>query len=438
MTASDDMKATLAKLDADTAVVKADVAKLSDLEAAALAASSPLPTPTPTPTPTPVPTPTPAPIPPTKTANVPAFGFGVFVGNPNGNDQGAMTDWRTKFDAHVAIMGRPKYFNAFTDFSQSVDKWTGNASWTGWSYQSTGPKYLSSETGAIPVVGVMFSQPGQDWGNSYWLHKDITAGMHDDVFRGILNAWAGNGYKTIHFRPDYEFNGNFMPGRPNNDGPAKAMLASAFRQFYTVMHTEAAKLGVTVYIHWCPTALSYMDYSPLDCYPGDDGCDIISIDVYGTCYPQDFRDWSNTTGVTFCPDAATWAAKPENRRHHWLHQNAKSDNPEPKGDNWGWSLAQGLEFAKLKGKPFSIDECGSGPSGSSIGLADDPEFPKFLGEVILKAIADGIEIANLNVWDTWEGDGNWDFRTEGQLWSKPLARAAWKQLAITLAPALAN
>ena len=352
------------------------------------------------------------------------FPLGVYVGNANGNDPKAMADFKAAFDAHNAKMGgvRPKFFNVFTDFGKDPSTWPKNAAWGAWSSAKSGDAYLGPGSGMIPLVGVPLATNSGGWSKVDTFYLDTIAGKYDAAWAGIVDGWAGAGYKVIDFRIAYEMNGNFMPWAPGNSKAPNARqdFVKAFQHVADILHREAKAKGAQAFVHWNPAGISYTGYDITLLYPGDAYVDVISADQYSPMYPRDLTDWAHG-GKTRLTDKAAWAADPLNREHFWRQPNGSFNEPNPKIGAWGWSVPMTIQFAKQHGKPMAIDETGAGPSGSGLGPHDDPEFPRVLAAILHDAQAQGVTVRNVNIWDAKLGDGDWDFRGG----SKPLAAAAW-------------
>jgi len=352
------------------------------------------------------------------------FPLGTYVGNPNGNDAGAMASFKRQFDAHVAAMGgvRPKYFNIFTDFGQEPDRWPESARWAAWSSTQSGNRYVAPGSGMIPLVGVPLASGRGGWGNVDAFYRDTVAGKYDAAWTGIVDAYAGVGYKTVDFRIAYEMDGNFMPWAPGNSNApgARADFVAAFRHVADAIHREGRAKHIRAVVHWNPAAINDSGYDIATLYPGDAYVDVIAVDLYSPMYPLTLLDWSSG-GQSDLKDRAQWAAIPANRAHYWRYANASKRIPVPKLGNWGWSMAQTIAFAKLHHKPLGVDESGTGTSGQAIGPADDGEFPKALAAMLAEARGQGVPIHVVSIWDTQVSDGDWDFKNG----SKPRAAAAW-------------
>ena len=352
------------------------------------------------------------------------FPLGTYVGNPNGNDAVAMASFKRQFDAHITAMGgaRPKYFNIFTDFGKPPAEWPSSARWAAWSSKQSGERYLAPASGIVPLVGLPLASNAGGWGKVDGFYQETVAGKYDAVWAGIVDAYAGVGYKTVDFRIAYEMDGNFMPWGPGNSRApdVRPDFVAAFRHVADAIHREGRAKHIRAVVHWNPAAINDSGYDIATLYPGDQYVDVIGIDLYSPMYPLDLTDWSR--GIEGdALNRPAWAANTANRLHHWRYTNASKRIPVPKLGNWGWSMAQAIAFAELHHKPLGVDETGTGSSGQALGPADDGEFPKALAGMLGEARARGVPIHVVSIWDTHVSDGDWDFENG----SKPKAAAAW-------------
>ena len=351
------------------------------------------------------------------------FPLGAYFGNPNGNDPASEAQWENSYNTFVQTMGgaRPAFYDNYVDGSIDPSQWAGNASWSAWSFAKTGDAFVGPGSGTTPVIGVPMAPSSADWTQNDTFFKGIISGQYDAVYKGIVDAWANQGYKTVQFRPGYEFNGNFMPWGIGNSwgnaqgGPnAPADFVSAFQHIADLIHQEGAADGINAQVVWNPSTGSWSipnGQSTADFYPGNQYVDIISADTYNGLAPFDYTDWS--TGGNTQLDAATWAANAADRAHFWSYPDA--NYWAPTGTGYGWSLLDTIALAKANGKPVSLSETGAGSNG--LGPSDDPAFVQWEAGVLQNAQNAGVSISNVMVWDAYE----FTF-TDG---SKPNEAAAW-------------
>lgn len=351
------------------------------------------------------PTPTPITARPDETAG--GIPFGLYVGNPDGNDPAAMGRFQTDWDASVRQLQRsPIFFGTFTDYGKDWNEWAGNAGWFAWSFNRSG-----RTSGLKPVIGIKLST------NAYWnrqadAFREIIAGQHDQTYRDVVAAWRDNGYRELRFRISYEFNGNFMPDNFGNTPEMLDLWRRAFAHVADVMH---AVPDVKVLVVWNPADINWAGNSVAAAYPGDRYVDIIASDLYSTLYPLSLHDWSGG------PDAAgkaQWARNDANRVHFWDHPGAT----EWTTDGSGWGLVQALDFALAHGKPFALGETGVGGNDGDTGPADDPLFPGYLRTRLSAFIARGGTVDHAIIWDYDASDGKWRFTGVP---TKTATAAAW-------------
>ena len=335
------------------------------------------------------------------------FPYGLYVGNPHGNDPAEMRRFQADWDASVKQLQRqPAFFGVFTDFGLDWERWPENAGWGAWSWMQSGrAKNLK------PVIGIKLST------NAYWnrqadAFREIIAGKHDQVYRDVVARWRDAGFPELRFRISYEFDGGFMPDNFGNDAATLDLWRQAFAHVADVMH---AVPRVKTLIVWNPANINWAAHSMPDAYPGDRYVDIIASDLYSSLYPHGFHDWS---GGSDAPDLMTWARSDANRIHFWDY---------PGATQWsavggGWGLMQALDFALARNKPFAIGETGVGGDDKKTGPSDDPVFPAYLSERLSAFVAKGGVIDHVIIWDYNANDGAWRFTGVP---AKAATAAAW-------------
>ncbi|MBV9655812.1 MAG: hypothetical protein JOZ42_14750 [Acetobacteraceae bacterium] len=357
------------------------------------------------------------------------FPLGLYTSpGPNGNDRNGEAAFERDFDNFVKLMGtRPQFVNAYTDNTQGDPNkgFVGSAGWMAWSWKRTGDKYIGPNSGVIPVIGLAMSMPGQDWGNVNEFYVNTLSGQWDRGFRGIVDQWADNGYKTLYVRISYEFNGTFMAWSPLNAHAPDAVrnFAKAWGHIADLVHAEGKARGITVKTVWNPAAMTpNQDNHIADCYPGDDKVDLVGIDIYSSIWtPDPAPDWSKSGGQRKIP-VKDWIADNANRAHFWQYTNAQPWQPQPVWNEgiWGWSFQNMADFARAHGKPMGVWETGSGNGDKEppFGPHDDPYFVEWLAGALTAARASGVTIGPVMLWN----DDVWHFTTPGE---RPGAAAAW-------------
>lgn len=343
------------------------------------------------------------------------FPLGTYVGNPNGNDPAAEATFERQFNSFVAAMGaKPQFMDGFVDPSQDPSQWASNASWTAWSWASS-PVVGTSIT---PVIGVPMAA-NNSWNNQDQFFHGIISGKYDADYKGVIDAWAQNGYKTVYFRLGYEMDGSFMPWFMGNDAQTQADWVAAFQHLSTLMKQQGLADGVNVKIVWNPTDINWTSANVASLYPGDQYVDVVGTDVYSPQYPLDLTNWA-VGGTTQSATFAEWAASAVNREHFWTYPSANYWSPNGQ-TGVGWSVQDTINLALAHQKPIGIAETGAGGNGTTNGPVDDPAFPAWLAGELSQAGAP--QIAFVNIWDAALSDGNWDFTSPAA--SKPNEAAAW-------------
>jgi hypothetical protein len=266
--------------------------------------------------------------------------------------------------------------------------------------------------------------PGQDRANVNAFYESVLAGKWDRGFRGVVDAWADNGYKVVFFRIGYEFNGSFMAWSPLNarTPDAIANFAKAWEHIADSLHAEGAAKNVTVKTVWNPATMTpTVSDHVLDCYPGDRTVDFVGIDIYSNIWtPDPSPDWSS--GGQTKISISDWIANNLNRAHFWQYTNAQPRQPKPLWNEakLGWSFQNTVDFAKAHKKPMGIWETGSGNGKHQppFGPRDDPYFIQWLAGALEVAHHEGVSIGPVMIWNA----GFMHFTTPGEL---PGVAAAW-------------
>lgn len=351
---------------------------------------------------------------PSSTSGAALFPYGLYVGNPNGNEPGEMAKFQKDWDASVHQLGRPpRFFGTFVDFGLDWQQWPNNAGWSAWSWNQSG-----RAKGLKPVIGIKLST------NAYWnrqsdAFREIIAGQHDQVYRDVVAKWRDAGFHELRFRVSYEFDGGFMPDNFGHDAATLALWRQAFAHVADVMH---AVPGVKVLIVWNPADINWAAHAMPEAYPGDRYVDVIASDLYSPLYPHSYHDWS---GGPDAANATEWSRSAVNRMHFWDF---------PGATPWsalggGWGLVQALDFAKAHRKPFALGETGVGGDNVKTGPADDPQFPMYLRTRLARFVATGGAIDHVIIWDYNAGDGAWRFTGVP---GKRATAAAWTSFLSTM------
>jgi hypothetical protein len=332
------------------------------------------------------------------------------VGGPNGSDPVANAVFEASFASFTETMGMtPSFMNAYVDQAKPIDSWVDNAGWTAWSWRMS-----PSAQNMIPVIGLPMAT-NADWGQQADVFRAFAAGAHDDVLRGIIQAWGAQGFTELYLRPGYEMNGSYMPWYMGDDPATQDAFLAAYRHIADVVHDVA---GVDVKVVWNPNVQNWNTTDIAAQYPGDSYVDVVGADLYSPMAPRDLYDWARDDG-TVDQSFAEWSANPVNRTHFWSYPAASQWAPQDDGNGNSLSLLDLIDVAKAHGKAFAVTETGAGGSGSG-GPMDDPAFPQWLATTLANA---GVPVAFANIWDISPGDGDWRFSDPAA--DKPLAAAAW-------------
>jgi beta-mannanase len=247
-------------------------------------------------------------------------------------------------------------------------------------YFATEGKQYAPTQNAIPIIALPMGYSASGNGPGGNLFAAIAAGTYDSALQGSVQAWAQAGYKTLYYRPGWEFNGNWYPWSIQSATDLQNYIA-AFQHIYTVLHAAANTYGVTLSVVWNPNVGGNQAGGTstwANWYPGNNYVDVIGIDNYGA--PVDSTDPANA------PGSAT-----------------------------SYTPLQAIAFAEANNKPFSIPETGGDNSDG---------FITALGTVISQA---KVNWSYIGLWDDNTGGGN-------VFSSSSSVGAAFKQTFVTDAP----
>jgi len=345
------------------------------------------------------------------------FPLGVYAGNPNGSDPTAEASFEAQYQSFVNTMGTtPEFMDAFVDYTQDPSQWDSNAAWTAWSWaQSPDASELT------PVIGVPMGD-NNSWSDPDQFFKAIIAGDYDSVYKGIVDAWASEGFSTLYLRLGYEMNvAGYTPWYMGSDPSTIADWVAAFQHLSTLLKSEGAADGVNVKIVWNPVATdqSNSGQQVLSAYPGNQYVDVIGTDIYSSVASRDLYDWADNNG-TFDSSLPQWFANPLNRVHYWDYPGADQSDPTDQS-GVGWSLNDAIQLADENGKQIAVPETGAG-GNAAYGPTDDPAFPAWLASALAQSSA---QVAFVNIWDAAVGNGDWDFSSAGA--DKPQEAATWAE-----------
>ena len=352
------------------------------------------------------------------------FPLGAYLGNPDNDSVSAEATFEAQYNSFTSTMGvAPTYLDNYVDYTQPVDDWVGNAS-----FQAASDAQSPDAAAMTPVIALPMASTDSSAGSADAQYQAIGAGDYDSVYKGILQAYVAQGYTNLVFRPGWEMNlqGPTYAGDTAQD---QADWVAAYKQIYTVLHQDAAALGVNVTVVWNPSITNYTNANALtSLYPGNAYVDAIGADVYSDIYP--YSDGTNSSGQPTYHDwdtggedtsVAAFIADPVNREHYWTYPAATEWSNDGSGGH-SLSLDQLLAFAEQQGKPFAIPETGAGNSDSGTDVSDDAAFPQWLASQLTTAETAGEKIDFVNIWDS-NGGGNYEFSNASD--GKPQEAAAW-------------
>ncbi len=353
-------------------------------------------------------------------ARAATFAVGAYLTNPNGSDSSAEATFEANAANFASAMGTPAtLIDVYVDKTQPVSSWTSNASWQAWSNSVSRVAKKMIPVVGLPMASIAGGSPTPDQ-----QFQAFASGQYDYAVQGVLQSWAGAGFKKLIFRVGWEMNigGVTYAG---DDQQSQADWVNAFRHIYTVLHQAANAAGVSVQVVWNPGVTNYSNVlSTQNMYPGNASVDIIGADIYGGMYPfsdgsgTQYHDWA-TGGEDYSLGA--FIAKAGNRVHYWNYPAATEWSLDGSNGH-SQSLTSLMEFAVAHGKPFALPEVGAGSSDAGNDISDDGTFPRWLGTKLKAAANNGLNIAFVCVWDA-NADGNYEFSYTSD--DKPWERKAW-------------
>ena len=352
------------------------------------------------------------------------YKLGVFVDNPE--DDGS----QVALSAFSSLMGvKPDLLNAYMDGTQPVTGshgWPGNSAYGAGKFEQTSPWNVgtSSLRRIIPIIGMPMGTTALDAdGNDQYLQA-VAAGLYDSQIENYVQNWANAGYKTQYWRPGVEMNLTSTPGF-NSSGPAEADWVTAFRRIYTVLHAAFAKFGVHGEVIWNPGTPNNTPAGDATkaFWPGAAYVDEIGGDVYADLWNfAPYYDWAangqKLGGIIYDTTLQQFAANPINLIHYYNYP-ASTGKSLDASNGSSLSLLKLIAFAKANGKPLAIPETGAGSSNG--GPYDNPTFPAWLARTLAGAVAEGVNVDFVSIWDS-NGGGAYCFTCNA---SKPREAAAW-------------
>lgn len=326
--------------------------------------------------------------------------FGTYTGtsewNPNGKDAAKNAAWEAGVRAFSKNVGQEvNCVNVFPCWG-SMNYWAGNAK----DYVAAGLVKSGYGTGMTPVIGLKLISKSAAPENYGWNdingYKDVAAGKWDATWRGVVQAFAGTGFKYFMIRLAYEYNGSFMEDFMTWDAAGQAAWKAGWNRAASVMKDEAKLQGVRLDMVLNPNVMIGCPDVPSN-LPELANWDILGVDVYNGY-------WGS--GDVSSADV---------RRAFW-------DRPG------GFGMLDAIDLAKKTGKPIFLAECGAGPSanGAAHGIGNDAAFWPWLRRSVDLMRSQGVRYWGMCAWDIQPGDGSWRFAdgTQPQCLSDFRAHAA--------------
>ena len=354
------------------------------------------------------------------------FPLGVFVGNPNYYDLTEEATFESNFNAFSNLMGaKPQFLDQYADQRLPISQWVGQASWDAASVAQS-----PVLDGVTPILGLPMTSTASGSGSADQFYQAFAAGTYDSVLKGMVKAWADNGFTTQIWRPGWEMNISAMPSYAGDDAATQADWVKAFQHISTVLHAAGQADGVQVQVMWNPGVVNYSNAGNIiqTAYPGNQYVDIVGADIYGDLYPYGSHthlyDWDKSGQVLDSPNPVfdtslqQWAADPVNLEHYYTY---------PASNQWSLdgsaghatTLQQLIDLAKSAGKPLAIAETGAGNTHDGAGVVDNPTFVKWLSQTLQQS---GVTVSSVNIWDSNSG-GQYEFSEPAD--GKPYEAAAW-------------
>ncbi len=294
--------------------------------------------------------------------------LGVYVGNPNGNDAGAEAAFDSVYrDLSSSIGQTPEFIDTFVSFSGSWSDMVGSAQWNAWSQRQSPVAH-----NLTPVIAVGL---GTSSDNGPGTLQQIAAGAHDDVYRGVAQAYRDAGYTNVYIRIGWEMDGNYMPWSMGNTSDSANAWKASFARVADVLHSVA---GIKVNVVWNPGLSNNNQVDVTQTYPGDNKVDVIGLDIYSHAYKYD----SSVSDSQF------------------YNYPSASQYHSTGNDSVQWGLAQTMAFAVAHGKPVGIAETG-------VAVGDNNALPSTIAADF--AAPGAPQAAFVNVWDVTTPEGDWKF-----------------------------
>jgi Glycosyl hydrolase family 26 len=163
-------------------------------------------------------------------------------------------------------------------------------------------------------------------------------GEHDQDFRDFGNMLVLKGRGDSIVRLGWEFNGDFMAWAATDT----EIWKQCYRRAALAIRSSAPRVTLDWTINAHGTPDSICGGVSTNCYPGDDVVDIIGVDNYDM-FPS-ARNAAEFDKIAAAPDGLTWT----------------------------------YQFAKRRGKKFSVGEWGIAPGAAGNSSGENPEFIRWM------------------------------------------------------------
>jgi hypothetical protein len=352
-------------------------------------------------------------------AQAASFSLGGYWGDPDASNATVQAAFEARLQSFTKALGAtPTMINSYLDYTQPMSTWISSASWQAWSNANTPGVVAMTPVIGFPLATVASGSPSADA-----QFQAFAAGQNDTLIAGVVQAWTAQGYHSLIVRIGWEMN-IAGPSYAGSDSKSQSDWKAAFRHVATVLRQKAAANGASMQIVWNPNETNYASVSATkSLYPGDPYVDIVGVDMCAGLYPFTdgngaFHDW-----VTGQEDysLSEFIGRPGNRWHYWNWPAATEWSLDGSGGH-SQSMLSLIAFAQAHHKAFALPEIGAGNSDAGNDVADDWTYPKWIGAILSKAMAGGLNVAFVNIWDI-NDQGNYEFSETAD--GKPQERAAW-------------
>jgi hypothetical protein len=322
------------------------------------------------------------------------YKLGAFFGNADGEAQQQLV-------AFTKLMGiAPALFNAFTDFTAAPNEWVGNTSWFAGVCKNA-PGYQPPN---IPLIHLPTFSTNSGAPSTAQILENYSSGAYDTMIQAFVETWANAGYKAQEYRVGVEM--NLSDGTYVYEGLQPAWIA-AFQRISTVLRAAFKTYAVTGHVMWNPGCAGSQMSGDIRTamWPGAEYVDVIG----GDCYDS-WANWApNKADLEASVAGLDWKTAPYPTALEEYYNTLDDSSAS------GFPLPVMIAFAAEQKLPICVPECGCGAVPS-----DNPWFPRWLRHNFDAAVAAGVPVWYLSIWDS-NADVP-DLFTDG---SKPQEAEAW-------------